>query len=118
MELCVPPDIIDRVSDAIAELAGRYDPCIISDTIYTPRRGLRDLLPHHEIAQYFRGFAFSDQAGRSKPDPDCFRSAAMQLGVDFSEVLHIGDQDAKDIAGAQDGAYADLVSVIDNIALR
>ena len=144
MELCVPPDMIDGASDAIAELAGRYDLCIISDTIYTPGHRLRDLLAHHEIAQYFSGFVFSDQAGRSKPAPDCFRNAATQLDVDFSEMLHIGDRDAKDIAGAQAvgmkailfiaardegssvttradavvGAYADLVSVIDNIALR
>ncbi|MDP6896293.1 MAG: hypothetical protein QF510_04875, partial [Rhodospirillales bacterium] len=47
MELCVPPDLIDGASDAIAELAGRYNLCIISDTIYTPGRGLRDPLAHH-----------------------------------------------------------------------
>ena len=144
MELCVPPDLIDGASDAIAERASRYNLCIISDTIYTPGRGLRDLLAHHGVAQYFSGFVFSDYVGRSKPHPDCFRSAATQLGVECSEMLHIGDRDAKDIAGAQAvgmkailftaardegssartradavvGTYADLVSAIDDIASR
>ena len=144
MELRVPPDMIDGARDAIAELASRYDLCIISDTIYTPGRGLRDLLTHHGVAQYFKGFVFSDQVGRSKPDPDCFHGAATQLGLDFPEMLHVGDRDAKDVAGAQAvgmqailftaardedttkttqadavvSKYADLIRVIDDIALR
>ena len=87
---------------------------------------------------------FSDQVGRSKPNPDCFRCAATQLDLDFSEILHVGDRDAKDVAGAQavgmqailftaardEGStettradavvstYADLIRVIDDIAMR
>jgi len=142
MELSVKPDLIEGAGEAIAELASRYDLCVISDTIYTPGKNLRLLLEHHGVAKYFKGFVFSDQVGRSKPHPDCFRSAAEQLGAHYSEMLHIGDRDAKDIAGAQymgmkailftvardEGAtkttkadavvdnYSDLVEVIDSIA--
>ena len=93
---------------------------MISDTIYTTGRGLRDLLTHHWVAKYFRGFVFSDQVGRSKPDPGCFRSAATQLDLDFPEILHVGDRDAKDVSGAHAvvSAYADLIRVIGDIALR
>ena len=112
--------MIDGARDAIAEVASRYDVCVISDTIYTPGRGLPDLLTHHGLAQYLRGVVFSDQVGRSKPDPDCFRSAATQLDLDFPEILHVGDRVAKDVSGAHAvvSAYADLIRVIGDIALR
>ena len=101
MELVVKPDLISGAAETIAELADRYDLCIVSDTIYTPGRGLRALLEHHDVAKHFKGFIFSDEVGRSKPHPDCFRGAAEQLGLDLSKMLHIGDRDAKDIVGAQ-----------------
>ena len=101
MELVEKPDLVPGAAETISELADRYDLCIVSDTIYTPGRGLWALLEHHDIAKHFKGFIFSDQVGRSKPHPDCFRGAAEQLGLDLSKMLHIGDRDAKDIVGAQ-----------------
>ena len=100
MELVVKPDLVPGAAETIAELAGRYDLCIISDTIYTPGDGLRALLEHHGVAKYFKEFVFSDEIGRSKPHLDCFRSAAEKLGSNFSNMLHVGDRDAKDIFGA------------------
>ena len=101
MELAVRPDLIPGAAGVIAELAERYDLCIVSDTIYTPGHGLRALLEHHDVEKYFKAFVFSDEVGRSKPHPDCFQSAAEKLGSNFSKMLHIGDREAKDIAGAQ-----------------
>ena len=101
MELVVKPDLIPGAAEVVAELAERYDLCIISDTIYTPGHGLRALLEHHDVEKHFKAFVFSDEVGRSKPHPDCFRSAAEKLDSDFSKMLHIGDRDAKDIVGAQ-----------------
>ncbi len=142
MELQVKPDLIDGAADVIAALAERYKLCIISDTIFTPGRGLRELLNHHGVKKYFSGFVFSDEVGHSKPHADCFASAARQLGTDYAEMVHIGDRDAKDIVGAQAlgmkailftaardegarettkadavvGAYAELVAAIDRLA--
>ena len=101
MEVELPPDVIDGIGDALGELSGRYKLCIVSDTIVTPADGLRALLDGHGLKKYFSGFAFSDEVGHSKPHPDMFNSAAGQLGVEVTEMVHIGDRDHNDIKGAQ-----------------
>jgi len=101
MEMQAPPDVIDGAKEVIADLATRYKLCIISDTIYSSGRYLRDLLEHHGLKQHFSGFVFSDEAGHSKPHPDCFTKAALQLGIEFADMVHIGDRDPKDVDGAQ-----------------
>jgi len=101
MEVDIPPDPIEGAKAAIADLATRYKLCIVSDTIVTPGDGLRQLLDGHDLKQYFSGFAFSDEVGHSKPDRSMFDSAARQLGVDLSEMVHIGDRDHNDVKGPQ-----------------
>jgi len=101
MELDVPPDPIDGAADAIAELAARYKLCIVSDTIITSGAGLRQLLDIHGLKRHFSGFAFSDEVGHAKPHPDMFESARRQMGVNYEEMVHIGDRDHNDIKGAQ-----------------
>ncbi|MDP7547762.1 MAG: HAD family hydrolase, partial [Alphaproteobacteria bacterium] len=101
MEVELPPDTIDGIKDALEDLSRRYKLCIVSDTIVTPAVGLRALLDGHGLKQYFSGFAFSDEVGHSKPHPDMFNSAAGQLGVAVTEMVHIGDRDHNDIKGAQ-----------------
>lgn len=101
LEVDIAPDILPGVAEAIRTLSARYKLCVVSDTIVTPGSGLRRLLAGYGIAEYFSGFAFSDEVGRSKPHPDMFTAARDQLGVDFAEMVHIGDRDNKDIKGAQ-----------------
>ena len=101
MEVELPPDAIDGIGDALEELSGRYKLCIVSDTIVTPADGLRALLDGYGLKKYFSGFAFSDEVGHSKPHPDMFNSAARQLGVEVTDMVHIGDRDHNDIKGAQ-----------------
>jgi len=99
MEVDIPPDAIDGIGEAISELSRRYKLCIVSDAIVTPGTGLRQILEGYELAQYFDGFAFSDEVGHSKPHRAMFDSAAGQLGVEVSEIVHIGDRDHNDIKG-------------------
>lgn len=101
MEVDVPPEPIIGAKEAIAELAGRYKLCIVSDTIVTPGSGLRALLEKHDLKKYFSGFAFSDEVGHSKPDRSMFDSAASQMGVALNEMVHIGDRDHNDVKGPQ-----------------
>ncbi len=101
MEVEIPPDTIDGIADALAELAQRYKLCVVSDTIVTPGKGLRDLLEGHGLKQYFSGFAFSDEVGHSKPHRAMFDAAASQLGVAMEEMVHIGDRDHNDVKGSQ-----------------
>jgi putative hydrolase of the HAD superfamily len=101
MEVEIPPDTIDGIADALADLAQRYKLCVVSDTIVTPGTGLRDLLEGHGLKQYFSGFAFSDEVGHSKPHRAMFDAAADQLDVAMEEMVHIGDRDHNDVKGSQ-----------------
>jgi len=101
MEVEIPPDTIDGIADALADLAQRYKLCVVSDTIVTPGSGLRDLLEGHGLKQYFSGFAFSDEVGHSKPHRAMFDAAADQLDVAMEEIVHIGDRDHNDVKGSQ-----------------
>ena len=101
MEVEIYPEAIEGIGEALAELAGRYKLCVVSDTIVTPGTGLRALLAKHGLKDHFSGFAFSDEVGRSKPHRAMFEAAASQLGVGFEEIVHIGDRDHNDVKGPQ-----------------
>lgn len=99
MEVEIPPNAIEGIGEALAELATRYKLSIVSDSIVTPGTGLRQILDNHGLKQYFSGFAYSDEVGHSKPHRSMFDSAAKQLDVDVSEIVHIGDRDHNDVKG-------------------
>jgi len=99
MEVDIPPNAIDGIGAALADLATRYKLCIVSDAIVTPGTGLRKILENHGLKSYFSGFAFSDEVGHSKPHRSMFDEAAQQLGVDVTQIVHIGDRDHNDIKG-------------------
>ena len=101
MEVDIPPDAIPDAVPVLERLARRYKLCIVSDAIVSPGSCLRRLLENHGLAKFFNGFAFSDEVGHSKPHRSMFESAAGQLGVEISEMLHIGDRDHNDVKGPQ-----------------
>jgi putative hydrolase of the HAD superfamily len=101
MEVEIYPEAIEGVREALAALSERYKLCVVSDTIVTPGTGLRALLGKHDLLDYFSGFAFSDEVGRSKPHRAMFESAARQLGVEFFQMVHVGDRDHNDVKGPQ-----------------
>jgi putative hydrolase of the HAD superfamily len=141
MEVDIAPDLIEGCAAALAELATRYSLAVVSDAIVTPGFQLRALLEKHAVRKYFGGFAFSDEVGHSKPHRDMFASAAEQLGVEISQMIHIGDREHNDVRGAhalgmkavlftatrsvdKDGSeadavcerYADLPTIVDRLA--
>ncbi len=99
MEVDIPPDPIEGIGEALAELAGHYKLAIVSDAIVTPGTGLRKILENHGLKKYFAGFAYSDEVGHSKPHRSMFDAAAAQLGVDIGDIVHIGDRDHNDVKG-------------------
>lgn len=99
MEVDVPPDLIEGAAEAIEDLATRYKLCIVSDAIVTPGTGLRTILDGYGLKKHFQGFAYSDEVGHSKPHRSMFDAAAQQLGVELSEIVHIGDRDHNDVKG-------------------
>jgi len=101
MEVDIPPNAIEGIREALEDLSQDFRLSIVSDAIVSPGCCLRRLLELHGLRQYFHGFAFSDEVGRSKPHRDMFDSAASQLGVDIQEMVHVGDRDHNDIKGPQ-----------------
>jgi putative hydrolase of the HAD superfamily len=101
MEVVIRPDAITGVREALAELRKRHKLAIISDAIYSPGRALRELLRGEDLLEFFDVFIFSDETGFSKPDPRVFTTAAEKLGVDISDIVHIGDRDHNDVKGPQ-----------------
>lgn len=99
MEADIPPHAIEGAREALADLSQRYALSIVSDTIVTPGTGLREVLEKNGLKEFFKGFAFSDEVGHSKPHPSMFQSAAKQLGVEVEEMVHIGDRDHNDVKG-------------------
>lgn len=99
MEVEVPPRLLPGAAEALATLAARYRLGIISDTIITPGRGLREILARNGVLQHFSGFVFSDEVGRSKPHPRVFEEASRLLDTPPDEIVHIGDREANDVLG-------------------
>lgn len=99
MELSVQPDIAANIATALAGLQGKYKLGVISDTIFSPGRVLKEILDANSILKYFDYFVFSDEIGCAKPNPLVFEDMARGLGVELDEIVHIGDRREKDIDG-------------------
>lgn len=99
MEVRIPPKLAPGAREVLEALHSEYRLGIVSDAIVTPGAQLRELLAGYDLLRFFDVTVFSDEAGASKPDPKVFHLAAAGLGVEVTEIVHIGDRPANDIAG-------------------
>jgi putative hydrolase of the HAD superfamily len=113
MELRVRPDLVPGVAEALRTLRRRFTLVVVSDAIFTPGRALRELLAGYGLRDLFSAFVFSDEVGCAKPALGIFRRAAELAGCRLEEIVHIGDREHNDIAGAKDaGARAVLFTAV------
>ncbi len=113
MELRVRPDLVPGVADALRTLSQRFTLAVVSDAIFSPGRVLRELLAGYGLQDYFSAFVFSDELGCSKPAPAMFCRAAELVGCTPDEIVHVGDREHNDIAGAKDaGTRAVLLTAV------
>jgi HAD superfamily hydrolase (TIGR01549 family) len=83
---------------------------LICNTSVTPGSALRQLLDGWGLGQLLDTQLYSDELGIRKPAPAVFQEAATRLGVQISELLHVGDRPDVDRDGAlAAGALALLV---------
>ena len=101
MELEFRPNFVPGVHEAIKILNENYKLGVISDAIFSPGRSLRKLLEGEGLLQYFSTFVFSDEVECSKPHQCVFNAAKDGLGVEFNEIVHIGDREHNDILGPE-----------------
>ncbi len=104
-----PPVPVDDALAAVQHAATLAPVGIISDSGVSPGTSLRKLLMKHGFTKCLSSMVFSDEVGVAKPQAPMFHAAARGLGVEPSELFHIGDLQPTDIVGAQNvGAAAGL----------
>jgi putative hydrolase of the HAD superfamily len=104
--LAAPPRLIEAdVAQTLATLRTGYRLMCISNTGYASGATMRQNLEKIGVAQHFDAMVFSDEVGVAKPDPKIFEVAAARLGLQPSEILHIGDSQVSDIGGGKAAGY-------------
>ena len=74
---------------------------LISNTGRTPGYALREILEELELAPDLDAMVFSDEHGACKPRPSIFEELRDVLGVDYNEMLFVGDNLYVDVLGAK-----------------
>ncbi len=98
--LAHPPVMIEDALAAVEGGAGFGPVGLISDTGLTPGSRIRSLLEEKGFGTHISAYSFSDEVGVAKPQSGIFHHAADQLGVAPEEILHVGDLEPTDVAGA------------------
>lgn len=86
-------ELYDEVDEALVALAARVPLLAVTN-------GNADLA-RTGVARHFVGVVSARTCGIGKPDPRIFEVACAQLGLPPRDVLHIGDDWALDVLGAQ-----------------
>jgi len=66
----------------------------------------REKLRRADLLQRFGHLFISEELGLEKPDPALFRRALERTGLEAGAVLHVGDDPARDVAGARAAGLA------------
>lgn len=100
--LAAPPALADGAAAALESLARQgYTLCLVSNTMRTPGRALRQVLRQYGVLGHFAHLAFSDECGVRKPEPEIFRRTLKAVGVAPAEAVHVGDDPVLDVEGAR-----------------
>lgn len=95
------PALLDGADETIEALSENYRLTLISDTMYSPGRVIRNFLEEHALLDHFDSFLFSDEAGYSKPNPKAFYKMLEDTGCEAEASYHIGDRLNTDVSGAK-----------------
>jgi len=74
---------------------------LISNTGRTPGSALRQILQRLGLSEVLDAMVFSNEHGHCKPVPSIFEELRSALGVEFEEMLFVGDNLYVDVHGAQ-----------------
>jgi putative hydrolase of the HAD superfamily len=100
--LAAPPALAEGAPAALESLARQgYTLCLVSNTMRTPGRALREVLRQYGVLGHFAHLTFSDECGVRKPEPEIFRRTLTAAGVAPGEAVHVGDDPVLDVEGAR-----------------
>jgi putative hydrolase of the HAD superfamily len=85
-------ELYPEVIDVLAKLQPRFQLAVISN--FDGR--LRFILEHLGVSKFFGHVFISSELGADKPDPEIFRRALNVIRLAPQEVLHVGDDEARD----------------------
>ena len=97
------PKVLQRLSERSLKIG------LICNTGRGPGRALRELMRREGVLDYFDATIFSDEVGYGKPDTRIFLTAAKRLGLEPSDILHVGDNIENDVRGAQSAGMRTLL---------
>jgi putative hydrolase of the HAD superfamily len=98
----VLPALVPFAAETLRELKGRgLRIGLISNTGRTPGSALREVLARLGLGSSIDAMVFSNEHGECKPLPSIFTQLREGLGVEFAEVLFVGDNLYVDVHGAQ-----------------
>ena len=98
----VLPTTVAGATELLAELASRgYKIGLISNTGRTPGSALRTALERLNLSHFFDAMVFSNEHGACKPRPSIFEELRASLGVEYGEMMFVGDNLYVDVHGAQ-----------------
>jgi len=95
------PPLVTGIIEALKVFSSTHGLVMICNTGWYPGRVVRAVLTKHGVREYFQHLFFSNEVGIAKPDPRIFHFALGLLNLGPREVVHIGDSETLDVAGAQ-----------------
>jgi len=96
------PTVVSGAQEVLSALSARgYRLGLISNTGRTPGYALRTILGRLDLSRFFDAMVFSNEHGECKPQPSIFHALRQSLGVEFDEMLFVGDNLYADVYGAQ-----------------
>lgn len=96
------PAVVSGAPELLAELKSRgFRVGLISNTGRTPGYALRRVLDALGLATHIDVMVFSNEVGQCKPQTSIFEELRRGLGVDYSEMMFVGDNLYADVHGAQ-----------------
>jgi putative hydrolase of the HAD superfamily len=91
---------VPYLDGVLQELKKRYKLGIITNTSTSTEEHVRSALQKIGIERYFDTIVTSVDVGYEKPDKRIFLVALMNLGIEASEAVMVGNRISKDILGA------------------
>jgi putative hydrolase of the HAD superfamily len=97
---------------------------ILSNTGFIKGQTLRKVLVKLGLADFFNFQIYSDEEGMSKPNPKLFNLIVQKVKdcnkpkqISLTDIIHIGDNPAADIAGANDAGLNSLLINSNNLSI-